>query len=170
MGCWNWWKKTAAARRVVRIGEHNPKTGINRISTTKYTLLTFLPLFVLEQLRNVVNVFFIFISAIQVCPFRNSVPRFSHLSDQHELLEIVSYAVVQMLPSITSIGKHSTITPLCVILLVTAAKEIFEDIVSLLERPSQGLESLHNGLLDKITAASHAIFVHLATSSHRSQD
>ena len=39
----------------------------NRISTTKYNILTFFPLFLFDQFRRYANLFFLFISILQVC-------------------------------------------------------------------------------------------------------
>lgn len=39
----------------------------NRISTSKYNLFTFIPFFLFDQFRRYANLFFLFISIIQVC-------------------------------------------------------------------------------------------------------
>ncbi|KAI6241418.1 Phospholipid-transporting ATPase [Aphelenchoides fujianensis] len=60
---------TELGKRLVTIGEANMRLAGNRISTTKYTVLTFLPKFLVEQFSNVVNVFFLILACAQVVPY-----------------------------------------------------------------------------------------------------
>lgn len=48
----------------------SPQTGFknNSISTTKYNAFTFVPKFLFEQFQKYANIFFLFISCIQVSP------------------------------------------------------------------------------------------------------
>lgn len=70
----------------------------NSIATAKYNLLTFIPKFLFEQFRKYANIFFLFI------------------------------ALMQQIPNVSPTGRYTTAVPLCCILLVSAVKEIFEDI------------------------------------------
>ena len=72
----------------------------NRISTTKYNIFTFLPLFLWDQFRRYANLFFLFIS------------------------------ILQQIPGVSPTGHFTTIIPLTLVLFAVAVKEIIEDLVS----------------------------------------
>ncbi|KAF9425231.1 hypothetical protein BGZ76_003364, partial [Entomortierella beljakovae] len=76
-----------------------PKTtyGSNRISTAKYTTLSFLPKNLFEQFRRVANMFFLFM------------------------------AIIQLTPIFTVGSPFLTVFPLCFVVGVTAIKDGFED-------------------------------------------
>lgn len=69
----------------------------NHISTTKYNIATFLPKFLFEQFSKYANLFFLFTS------------------------------IIQQVPSVTPTSRYTTIGTLCIVLLVSAVKEITED-------------------------------------------
>ena len=87
----------------------------NRVHTTKYTPLTFLPQFLWNELRRPANIFFCLIIFIQV----NFIYIFLFLLFLLKLCDP------------TEPDKYSTILPLSGILLFTACKEIYEDSVKL---------------------------------------
>lgn len=70
----------------------------NYISTTKYNIATFLPKFLFEQFSKYANLFFLFTS------------------------------VIQQVPNVSPTNRYTTIGTLIVVLLVSAIKEIMEDI------------------------------------------
>jgi phospholipid-transporting ATPase len=70
----------------------------NRVSTTKYNPLTFFPYFLFDQFRRYANLFFLAIG------------------------------LLQQIPGISPTGKFTTLFPLGLVLLATAAKEIIEDV------------------------------------------
>merc|ERR1719334_2345046 len=70
----------------------------NKISTAKYTPITFIPRFLFEQFRRYANIFFLCIG------------------------------LLQQIPGVSPTGKYVTIVPLFIILTVTAVKEIVEDL------------------------------------------
>ncbi|KAG7843668.1 hypothetical protein KL941_004650 [Ogataea angusta] len=70
----------------------------NHISTTKYNFVTFVPKFLFEQFSKYANLFFLFTS------------------------------VIQQVPSVSPTNRYTTIGTLMVVLLVSAVKEITEDI------------------------------------------
>lgn len=72
--------------------------GDNHISTTKYNFATFLPKFLVQEFSKYANVFFLFTSAIQ------------------------------QVPNVSPTNRYTTIGTLLVVLLVSALKEIMEDI------------------------------------------
>ncbi|GIX83118.1 phospholipid-transporting ATPase IA [Caerostris darwini] len=74
------------------------KFCINRISTAKYNLFSFLPKFLFEQFRRYSNIFFLFI------------------------------ALLQQIPNVSPTGRYTTAVPLIFILSISAIKEIAEDI------------------------------------------
>ncbi|KAJ8657110.1 hypothetical protein O0I10_007190 [Lichtheimia ornata] len=69
----------------------------NRIFTAKYTIITFLPRFLYEEFSKYANLFFLFISGIQ------------------------------QIPDISPTSRWTTLVPLCIVLFITAIKEIMED-------------------------------------------
>ncbi|XP_076039881.1 ATPase phospholipid transporting 8A1 isoform X2 [Oratosquilla oratoria] len=87
--------------RVVYINEPQPfKYCTNAICTAKYRykLLFFLPMFLFEQFRRYANIFFLII------------------------------ALLQQIPGVSPTGRYTTLVPLICILVVSAIKEIAEDI------------------------------------------
>lgn len=70
----------------------------NHISTTKYNLVTFLPKFFFEQFSKYANLFFLFTS------------------------------IIQQVPNVSPMNPYTTICTLVVVLIVSAAKEINEDL------------------------------------------
>jgi phospholipid-transporting ATPase len=70
----------------------------NHISTTKYNVATFLPKFLFEQFSKYANIFFLFT------------------------------AILQQIPNISPTNRYTTIVPLFIVLLVSAMKEIVEDV------------------------------------------
>ncbi|CAH0560353.1 unnamed protein product [Brassicogethes aeneus] len=78
--------------------EHpNGRYPDNRIRTTKYTLLSFLPRNLLEQFHRVANLYFIFI------------------------------VLLNWVPAINAFGKEIAMLPVLFVLGVTAVKDLFED-------------------------------------------
>ncbi|KAI9808395.1 MAG: Phospholipid-transporting ATPase IB [Pycnora praestabilis] len=69
----------------------------NHVSTAKYNIATFLPKFLFEQFSKYANLFFLFT------------------------------AILQQIPNISPTNKYTTIVPLAIVLLVSAAKELVED-------------------------------------------
>lgn len=87
---------TISSRIVYINGRHRFQS--NKVSTAKYTFVTFLPKFLFEQFRRYANLFFLFI------------------------------ALMQQIPNVSPTGRFTTAVPLVFILTVSAIKEIFEDI------------------------------------------
>lgn len=78
--------------------EHpNGRRPNNKIRTTKYTLLSFLPRNLLEQFHRVANLYFIFI------------------------------VLLNWFPAINAFGKEIAMIPVMFVLGVTAVKDLFED-------------------------------------------
>jgi phospholipid-transporting ATPase len=69
----------------------------NHISTAKYNIVTFLPKFFYEQFSKYANLFFLFTAGLQ------------------------------QIPNVTPTNRYTTIVPLCIVLLVSAIKELVED-------------------------------------------
>ncbi|EED21926.1 phospholipid-transporting ATPase, putative [Talaromyces stipitatus ATCC 10500] len=69
----------------------------NHISTAKYNVITFIPKFLYEQFSKYANLFFLFT------------------------------ACLQQIPNVTPTNRYTTIVPLCLVLLVSAIKELVED-------------------------------------------
>ncbi|XP_007444257.1 phospholipid-transporting ATPase IB-like, partial [Python bivittatus] len=65
--------------------------------TAKYSVVTFLPRFLYEQIRKAANAFFLFI------------------------------ALLQQIPEVSPTGRYTTLVPLLFILTVAGIKEIIED-------------------------------------------
>lgn len=74
------------------------KTGNNAVTTSKYTVLTFIPKNLVEQFRRLANIYFLMISGFQ------------------------------LIPGLSPTGRFTTLVPLVIVLTITALKEIIEDI------------------------------------------
>ncbi|XP_029458429.1 phospholipid-transporting ATPase IB [Rhinatrema bivittatum] len=86
------------AARIIYIGQpQSIRFCDNRVSTAKYSVLTFLPRFLYEQIRRAANAFFLFI------------------------------ALLQQIPDVSPTGRYTTMVPLLFILTVAGIKEIIED-------------------------------------------
>lgn len=69
----------------------------NHVSTAKYNVITFIPKFLYEQFSKYANLFFLFT------------------------------AVLQQIPNVSPTNRYITIAPLCIVLAVSAIKELVED-------------------------------------------
>ncbi|XP_050743356.1 probable phospholipid-transporting ATPase IA isoform X2 [Drosophila biarmipes] len=86
-------------RRVINLNGPQPtKYCNNRITTAKYSFISFLPAFLFEQFRRYSNCFFLLI------------------------------AILQQIPEVSPTGRYTTLVPLMFILSVSAIKEVIEDI------------------------------------------
>lgn len=87
-------------KRVIHINQQTQdlKYCSNRISTSKYNVLSFIPKFVFEQARKYSNIFFFLI------------------------------VLLQQIPDVSPTGRYTTAVPWVFILSVSAIKEIVEDI------------------------------------------
>lgn len=74
----------------------------NYIKTSKYSLLTFLPLNLLEQFQRIANFYFLCL------------------------------LVLQLIPAISSLTPITTVIPLIGVLMLTAIKDAYDDIVSII--------------------------------------
>ncbi|XP_067949356.1 phospholipid-transporting ATPase IB-like [Watersipora subatra] len=85
--------------RSIHLGVQDTNSFIsNRISTGKYHVWSFLPRFLFEQFRKYANIFFLLICCLQ------------------------------QIPGVSPTGKYTTLMPLLFILLLSALKELVEDI------------------------------------------
>uniref|UniRef100_A0A8D2JHA8 Phospholipid-transporting ATPase n=1 Tax=Varanus komodoensis TaxID=61221 RepID=A0A8D2JHA8_VARKO len=94
-------QEEAAARTIYLNQAQQSKFHDNRVSTAKYSVVTFLPRFLYEQIRKAANAFFLFI------------------------------ALLQQIPDVSPTGRYTTLVPLLFILTVAGIKEIIEDYVIL---------------------------------------
>lgn len=88
--------------RIIHINDQsqrNIKFMGNKISTAKYNIASFLPIFLYVEFSKSANLFFLFISGIQ------------------------------QIPNISPTSRYTTLVPLIFVLLLTAVKEIIEDYV-----------------------------------------
>ncbi|KAI9470675.1 MAG: hypothetical protein EXX96DRAFT_597510 [Benjaminiella poitrasii] len=87
--------------RIIHINNHelNDEQRFlhNRVTTGKYTFLTFIPKFLYEEFSKYANLFFLFISCIQ------------------------------QIPDVSPVSRWTTLVPLVIVLLITAVKEVIED-------------------------------------------
>ncbi|CAF1402273.1 unnamed protein product [Rotaria magnacalcarata] len=88
------------SKRIITInrGAQPIKSITNHISTSKYSIISFLPKFLFEQFRKYSNIFFLCI------------------------------AVLQQIPGVSPTGRYTTAVPLSIILCCAAIKEIIEDV------------------------------------------
>jgi phospholipid-transporting ATPase len=87
-------------KRIITVNDGPQSTQFitNHISTSKYSILSFLPKFLFEQFRKYANIFFLCI------------------------------AVLQQIPGVSPTGRYTTAVPLSIILCCAAIKEIIEDV------------------------------------------
>ncbi|CAG9857925.1 unnamed protein product [Phyllotreta striolata] len=93
-------QRTDGDQRVIFLNRVQPavsKFCKNFVSTAKYSIHTFIPLFLFEQFRRWANCFFLLM------------------------------ALLQQIPDVSPTGKYTTLVPLVFILTVSAVKEIVED-------------------------------------------
>ncbi|EKM80737.1 hypothetical protein AGABI1DRAFT_119321 [Agaricus bisporus var. burnettii JB137-S8] len=100
---WKWpWQKEVVltGERVIALNNSpaNGEFGNNFIATSKYNVATFLPKFLFEQFSKYANLFFLFT------------------------------ACIQQIPGVSPTQQYTTIVPLAVVLLVSAFKEMQEDL------------------------------------------
>ncbi|XP_065214740.1 phospholipid-transporting ATPase IA-like [Planococcus citri] len=88
---------TTVHRKIIVNGPQLQSYVTNSISTTKYNIFTFLPKFLFEQFHNLTNCFFLLV------------------------------AIIQQFPEASSLGRYTTLIPLCIILSLSGVKEILED-------------------------------------------
>lgn len=105
--------------RIVLINGAPGRYCSNQVSTAKYSILTFVPKFVTEQFRRYANLFFLFI------------------------------ALMQQIPGVSPTGRFTTAVPLAFILIVSAIKEIFEDVKR--HRADRGVNQSIALVLNKVT-------------------
>uniref|UniRef100_A0A672UIX0 Phospholipid-transporting ATPase n=1 Tax=Strigops habroptila TaxID=2489341 RepID=A0A672UIX0_STRHB len=92
----------APARTIYLNQPQQSKFRDNWVSTAKYSVVTFLPRFLYEQIRKAANAFFLFI------------------------------ALLQQIPDVSPTGRYTTLVPLLFILTIAGIKEIIEDYVSII--------------------------------------
>uniref|UniRef100_A0A2D4KIG1 P-type ATPase N-terminal domain-containing protein n=1 Tax=Micrurus paraensis TaxID=1970185 RepID=A0A2D4KIG1_9SAUR len=90
-------REEAAARTIYLNAPQQSKFHDNWVSTAKYSVVTFLPRFLYEQIRKAANAFFLFI------------------------------ALLQQIPEVSPTGRYTTLVPLLFILTIAGIKEIIED-------------------------------------------
>ena len=90
----------------------------NFIKTSKYTLLTFLPLNLFEQFQRAANFYFLCLFILQV------EKKFAFTADTDSF-------GFQLIPEISSLSAVTTAVPLFSVLTLTAIKYGYDDIVSI---------------------------------------
>ena len=103
MACWRevvGWvvgRRQEEQGRVVVAGHPDARYPNNRVTTAKYSLLTFLPKNLFEQFHRLANIYFLFI------------------------------IVLNWIPAINSFDKEISVLPLVLVVATTAAKDMYED-------------------------------------------
>uniref|UniRef100_A0AAY5ES70 Phospholipid-transporting ATPase n=1 Tax=Electrophorus electricus TaxID=8005 RepID=A0AAY5ES70_ELEEL len=110
-------KKEKETERKIRANdrEHNLsfKYATNAIKTSKYNVLTFLPLNLFEQFQRIANAYFLCL------------------------------LVLQVIPAISSLSWFTTVVPLALVLSITAVKDAIDDLADLLLLSTLCLSSSH---------------------------
>ncbi|XP_035707274.1 phospholipid-transporting ATPase IB [Folsomia candida] len=91
-------KKPQKTRVVMLSYKQREKFDNNNVNTSKYSIFTFLPYFLYEQFRRASNIFFL------------------------------AMALLQQIDDVSPTGRYTTAMPLAVIVMVSAIKEIIEDV------------------------------------------
>jgi len=87
----------------------------NKVSTTKYNILTFLPKNLFEQFRRIANFYFLCLAILQV---RTTLCFYIFCVNSHK-----------QIPGISPVSPLVSIVPLALVLFATAVKEAYEDYV-----------------------------------------
>lgn len=109
----------------------------NCIMTSKYNIITFLPVNLFEQFQEVANTYFLFLLILQVrgaevvgciltC-FGSAVAVWRPIKCP---FTPISLHVAQLIPQISSLSWFTTIVPLALVLSITAVKDATDDYVS----------------------------------------
>ena len=116
---WPWQKETVlTGERIITLNNSTANVGYcsNVISTSKYNIATFLPKFLFGTL--------ILSSAATLAETKTE--QFSKYAN----LFFLFTACIQQVPGVSPTNKYTTIAPLAVVLMVSAFKEVQEDMVS----------------------------------------
>ena len=120
----------------------------NHIKTSKYTLLTFLPLNLFEQFQRLANFYFLCLLILQVsilcCNFTKFFKNMENFVKlQHEFFNIYMYKqtadtiglhfFLQLIDVISSLTPVTTAVPLIGVLALSAVKDAYDDIVSVIK-------------------------------------
>ncbi|KAG8470851.1 hypothetical protein KFE25_009272 [Diacronema lutheri] len=119
----------ALAERSIQIGVPQHDGTSNYVRTTRYTPLTFVPLFLLEQLSRVLNVYFVLIVLLQNAKQAARATQAAEAAAAEAsdvLAQAAARAAAAGVSSIRLVGE--TLVPLAVILTLTAAKEVADDV------------------------------------------
>lgn len=123
--------KVLTGERMIHINNpplnESSKFANNYVSTSKYSLLTFIPKFFAGELLD------IFISFMQLRQLTrvSKIEQFSKYANVFFLFT----ALIQQIPNVSPTNQYTTILPLSLVLLVAAFKEAQEDLVNLLLTP-----------------------------------
>ena len=101
----------------------------NRIKTSKYSALTFLPLNLFEQFQRLANFYFLCLLILQVIwlyQYHDYIVLYIYIL---KLLIIITL-IFQLIPQISSLTPITTLLPLVGVLALTALKDGYDDIVS----------------------------------------
>uniref|UniRef100_A0A452IYM6 Phospholipid-transporting ATPase n=1 Tax=Gopherus agassizii TaxID=38772 RepID=A0A452IYM6_9SAUR len=96
-GCWPSARPEGIGIAEGRSSRPKPSLPNNRIKTSKYNILTFLPVNLFEQFQRVANAYFLFL------------------------------LILQLIPEISSLSWFTTIVPLMVVFTITAVKDVTDD-------------------------------------------
>lgn len=111
--------------------------------TSKYNIVTFLPINLFEQFQEVANTYFLFLLILQVrgAVEMNKTDLRAYCmsgcagvvcqSMQHPVSHLRSCTSVQLIPQISSLSWFTTIVPLALVLSITAVKDASDDYVSI---------------------------------------
>ena len=95
----------------------------NNIKTSKYTLLTFLPLNLFEQFQRLANFYFLCLLILQVRIYYLVFPMVTNPKNKHTF---------QLIDVISSLTPVTTAVPLVGVLSLIAVKDAYDDFVSFL--------------------------------------
>uniref|UniRef100_A0A9J2P7S4 P-type ATPase N-terminal domain-containing protein n=1 Tax=Ascaris lumbricoides TaxID=6252 RepID=A0A9J2P7S4_ASCLU len=112
----------------------------NRICTTKYTLLTFLPKNLFEQFHRAANLYFIFIVILNMTvgafgryismipiTFVLMVTAVKDAFEFHRAANLYFIFIVILNMTVGAFGRYISMIPITFVLMVTAVKDAFED-------------------------------------------
>ncbi|KAH8418901.1 hypothetical protein KR222_003800 [Zaprionus bogoriensis] len=105
-------------------GKKKKPTNQNRIKSTKYTLITFLPQNLLEQFRRIANFYFLVMTIVSL--LIGNIAYTSNSDSTVRLMKLVSFSL-SLIDS--PVSPMTSLLPLVFVIAVTAAKQGYEDIL-----------------------------------------
>lgn len=137
-GLGSWRQEAASGSGEAASSPSLPLPQSNCIKTSKYNILTFLPVNLFEQFQEVANTYFLFLLILQVSALQTAGSARGRAAlgsgkpgrGGRGRGEASGPSPPQLIPQVSSLSWFTTIVPLVLVLAVTAVKDATDDYVS----------------------------------------